>query len=64
MVEEKTKLKARLRNERCENCIHKSNLTHFVTTNSEAKPRIRCLRHKHLKKADSWCRFYKGSYND
>jgi hypothetical protein len=62
---EKRKLKARLRDERCANCKYRRNnalralgLSNLKTDSHDIKPRVYCERHKHLKKFDSWCKYY------
>lgn len=61
----KGRLKAKLRDERCENCKYTVTFSRIIADgNMSAKPRLYCDRHKHTKKYDSWCRFYEREYRD
>lgn len=59
------KLKAKLRDERCENCKHTTTFGKIVPDGFlSKKPRLYCERHKHQKKYDSWCRFYEREWQE
>lgn len=66
MVE--SKLKAKLRNENCENCSHSVDFngpvqTIIVPPKAHVKKRVYCTRHRHYKKFDKWCKFYTAHEN-
>lgn len=50
----KAKVKAKLRNEMCENCA----LGKVFVDRHKWKPLVRCSKHNHNKKTYEWCRFY------
>jgi len=60
MVEEK--LKAKLRNEICENCKYGQEYM-LVVRKPGIKKRVLCTRHNHDKKFDKWCKFYEPKEN-
>lgn len=52
----KAKVKAKLRNEICENCA----LGKVFLDRRNSRFSVRCSKHKHNKKPHEWCRFYQA----